>query len=96
MKIFRKGTKVLLWALAFALLIPFQANAALYSFYNITNNDAGDAAIGEAQLSVDVTDNGGNQVLFTFLNSGPEASSITDVYFDDNSGQLLSIASITD
>ncbi len=94
MKIFRKGTKVLFWALAFSLLIPLQANASLYNFFNITNNDAGDAAIGEAQLSVDVTDPGGNQVLFTFLNIGPEASSIADVYFDDNSGQLLSIASI--
>ena len=94
MKIFRKGTKVLFWALAFSLLIPLQANASLYNFFNITNNDAGDAAIGEAQLSVDVTDPGGNQALFTFLNSGPEASSIADVYFDDNSGQLFSIASI--
>lgn len=95
MKIFRRGAKVLFWALAFSLLIAFQANAALYSFYNITNNNAGDAAIGETQLSVDVSDPGGNQVLFTFLNSGPEDSSIADVYFDDNSGQLLSIASIT-
>lgn len=96
LKIFRKGAKVLFWALAFSFLIPVQSNAALYSFFNITNNNAGDAAIGEAQLSVDVTDPGGNQVLFTFLNEGPEASSICDVYFDDNSGQLLSIASIDD
>jgi hypothetical protein len=63
-----------------------------YSFYAITNNSSVDPAIGEAQLFVDVTDPGGGQVLFTFRNTGPEASSITDVYFDD--GTLLDIASI--
>jgi hypothetical protein len=94
LKIFRKGTKVLFWALAFSLLIPFRADAALYSFFNITNNNAGDAAIGESQLSVGVEPSGG-QVEFTFYNIGTEASSITDVYFDDNTSQLLSIASIT-
>lgn len=64
-----------------------------YSFSNITNNSAFDAAIGETQLFVEVIDRGG-QVEFTFTNTGPHASSITDVYFDD--GTLLGIASITD
>jgi len=63
-----------------------------YSFTNITNNNALDAAIGEAQLFVEVTDSGA-EVEFTFTNMGPNASSITDVYFDD--GMLLGIASIT-
>jgi hypothetical protein len=75
-------------------LIPVTTQAIPYGFDCITNTIAGDAAIGEAQLFVDVTeyeyDNG--QVLFTFANTGPEASSITDVYFDD--GTLLGIASI--
>lgn len=70
---------------------PAWANVT-YSFYAITNNSSVDPAIGEAQLFVDVTDPGGGQVLFTFRNTGPEASSITDVYFDD--GTLLDIASI--
>lgn len=65
--------------------------AVQYTFDNITNNNAGDAAIGEAQLSVDVTASG-TGVLFTFSNTGPAASSITDVYFDD--GTLLALASI--
>jgi hypothetical protein len=65
----------------FGLLSGVQAYQ--FSFDNITNNNAGDAAIGEAQLSMDVTGNG-SQILFTFLNSGPEASSITDIYFDDD------------
>ena len=64
-----------------------------YSFSSITNNSAFDAAIGEAQLFVEVIDRGG-RVEFTFTNTGPQASSITDVYFDD--GTLLGIASITD
>lgn len=68
------------------------ARAVTYGFSNISANDVNDAAIGEAQLSVDVTDAGAGRVLFTFNNSGPEASSITDVYFDD--GHLLGISSI--
>jgi hypothetical protein len=69
-----------------------ESHAALLGFDNITNNNSGNAAIGEAQLTVDVTDAGSNQVLFTFDNSGPDDSSITDVYFDD--GSLLGIASV--
>lgn len=71
--------------------VPAAANVT-YPFYCITNNIAGDADIGEAQMFVDVSDPGGGQVLFTFRNEGPEASSITDVYFDD--GTLFGIASI--
>ena len=70
---------------------PLQAQT--FSFMNITNNSAVDAGIGEAQLSVDVTAVGG-QVLFTFNNSGPLASSITQIYFDD--GSLLGQVSIDD
>jgi hypothetical protein len=66
--------------------------APTYTFINVTNNNVGDAAIGEAQLSVEILDEGSNQVQFLFSNSGPAASSITDVYFDD--GSLLGIATI--
>lgn len=65
-----------------------------FGFYNITNNDPGDAAIGEAQLFVDVSDEFADQVLFTFRNTGPEACAISEVYFDD--GTLLGIADIID
>lgn len=70
--------------------------ADLHGFVNITGNDAGNAAIGEAQLFVDVTPVGSDQALFAFLNTGPEASSITDVYFDSRQGALLNIANIDD
>jgi hypothetical protein len=70
-------------------------HADLYTFYNITNNSPVNAAIGEAQLSVNVSDataTGINKVLFTFYNNGPNACSITDVYFQD--GPLFGISSI--
>jgi len=80
------------------ILIATPAAAALpltLGFTNITNNNATDAANGEAQLSVTLTcqDNGGvDQIVFTFNNVGAEAMSITDVYFDD--GTLLGIAEV--
>lgn len=66
--------------------------APTYSFVNITNNDPANAAIGEAQLFVELFEIGVGQVDFVFSNTGPEPSSITDIYFDD--GGLGSIASI--
>lgn len=82
---------------ALLLLVLFiststSAQAATFDFACITGNIAGDCAIGEAQLTVDVTDAGAGQVRFDFYNSGPSASSITDVYFDD--GSILGIATI--
>lgn len=68
------------------------ANAVTFGFTNITGNNINDANAGEAQLSVDITDAGAGFVDFTFSNVGPNAMSITDVYFDD--GTLLAIASI--
>jgi len=73
--------------------IAVPSGAATLSFGCITGNLAGDCAIGEAQLSVDVTDPGDGLIAFTFRNAGPAASSITGVYWDD--GALLGILSIT-
>lgn len=92
-----KRSKYLFLRVAFPTVLMFvlaatPAGADTFGFYNITANNSGDALIGETQLFVDVTDNGSDQVLFTFTNTGPEASSICDVYFDD--GALLGIASI--
>jgi hypothetical protein len=75
------------------LAAPAYAGLIL-GFDNVTSNSAADVATGEAQLFVEVNDLGGNQVSFRFFNTGPNASSITDVYFDD--GTLLGIASISD
>ncbi|HEY3242743.1 MAG TPA: hypothetical protein VGM03_05260 [Phycisphaerae bacterium] len=71
--------------------------AELYSFYVIGNSpNAVNAAIGQSQLFFEVTAAtvGGNSgVKFHFTNTGPAASSITDIYFDD--GHLLNLASVT-
>lgn len=68
------------------------AQAATFGFTNITNNNAGDAAIGEAQFSLDVTDAGGGLVDFTFVNAGPAQSTMATLYFDDAAGLIDSIA----
>ena len=70
-----------------------------YTFAHIAEHgDDADAIlngeIGRAQVFVDITAYDTNQVLFTFRNTGPEPSAITDVYFDD--GALLGIAMIID
>jgi hypothetical protein len=96
-----------LFGLACYIITAFASNdiasaaVSTFSFTKITNN-GGDANV-TGQLSVSAydftqanTDFGlslnVNQVLFLFANSGPAASSITDVYFDD--GSLLGIASV--
>lgn len=68
-----------------------EAQAVTLSFDCISNNLAGDCAIGEAQLTAEVTESNSN-VLFTFRNTGLAASTVTDVYFDD--GVLGSLVSI--
>jgi hypothetical protein len=72
-----------------------RAASQTVTFEGCTNTSTTNTGIGVAQLSVEVTDVGvgANQAKFIFRNSGPLASSITDVYFDD--GTLLGIASIT-
>ncbi len=59
-----------------------------YNFSHIVEEGDGPAeftngAIGEAQMSVDISNAGSNNVLFTFTNAGPYASSLTDIYFDE-------------
>lgn len=70
------------------------AEAVLYGFTNITGNSAANAAAGEAQLFVDVTNPGAGQTTMTFLNIGAIPMSITDIYVDDDGGNLSGIASI--
>lgn len=71
-----------------------QATIREFDFYNITHNDPTNETIGEAQLFVDVSDSGAKQVLFTFGNTGPEPSAISEIYFDDD--MLLIAAFIID
>lgn len=80
-------------ALAFTLAVS-AAQAATYSFVGVTSNSTTNVTTGEGQLSVDVLDAGAGKVSFTFMNAGPLASSITDVYWDDQGGLLRRMGSI--
>jgi hypothetical protein len=96
-KLKMKKSIITVIVLTFALFCVTAKAGPTYSFTHIVESGDGatelaDGAIGEAQLFVELTDLG-SQVEFSFTNIGPEASSITDVYFDD--GTLLGIASIT-
>jgi len=97
------------WVCAFLTVLALlaaegRADPYTYGFRHITENDKRaefgyDYEVGEEQLFVDVSDygldsDGYSQVLFTFRNIGPLASSICDVYFDD--GTLLGIARLID
>jgi hypothetical protein len=91
----------ILFLTAFAAVLLFsvaQAFAVTLGFNWIQEPNDGptqfaDGAIGEAQFSVDITDPGGGQVLFTFKNKeGGAQSTISEIYFDD--GALLGISSI--
>lgn len=96
------GSKRLLPVCALAItgiLAAAPVQAATLTFGCITAPlTSANCTAGAAQLSVDVRDLGFNgtynQVQFTFNNTGPAASSIADVYFDD--GTLLGIASLVD
>lgn len=89
--------RLLATAAVICLGVTDRASAALvtYGFTRVAPNNATNAATGEAQLTVDVTDVGvgPNQVAFIFRNAGPLDSSITDIYFDDGSllGMVLPI-----
>jgi hypothetical protein len=97
-----KKTMLVLIMLAFSLFCGTAKALPTYGFTHITESGDGpaqlaDGAIGEAQMFVELIglpDTGtGIQVQFLFTNTGPQASSITDVYFDGD-GTLLNIASI--
>jgi len=57
------------------------AAATTFGFDCITNEKAGDCAIGESQLHLDVTSPGPEQIQFQLTNTGPAQSTIAGVYF---------------
>jgi hypothetical protein len=83
-------------ATACVVVCASSASAATYSFVQIGDlGGAQNSAFNVAsQLFVDVTDNGGNSVLFTIRNTGPLASSIADVYFDADGSSLSALSGI--
>lgn len=86
-------------AVVFSILLNTQPAMALrYLVQDIEDDGKPDnVSTGVSQLFIDVTDPGSNQVLFTFLNNGPNLSSITQIYFEDGATPpLASISSIDD
>jgi hypothetical protein len=90
----RCGNTVICLVTALIGCFAATAKAEVFSFRNVSANSALDAAIGEAQLAVEVTAAASGRVLFTFTNTGPSASSIADIYWDGTS-VLSSLHSIT-
>lgn len=99
MKVFKVPICLVAVALVLgAVSVPAGADVT-YKFTHIIEpgdgpDELGNGAIGEAQLFVDVAPYGSDQVLFTFRNTGPEPSSITDAYYDN--GPLLFLAGLID
>jgi len=83
----------LIGVLPMLLAIP-PVHATTFGFGCITDNGNGCASLAP-QLTVDLSDPGGGQALFTFHNAGPIASSVAGIYWDDNGGVLGSIDSFT-
>lgn len=88
----------MLRALASACVVACASSASAVTFSFVQIGDLGGAQNSAfnvaSQLFVDVTDNGGSSVLFTFRNTGPLASSIADVYFDADGSSLNALSSI--
>jgi hypothetical protein len=74
--------------LVFLVIMSTEVRAKIFEFKNVSANNTADAAAGEAQLTVDVTAVGTDQVKFTFYNNIPdigdeEAMFINEIYFYD-------------
>lgn len=80
-----KRLSVCLLTIAAISLFSRDAAATEFSFDCISNNSLANCSVLESQLSVTVSLNATDSSLVDFLfnNSGPAASSITDIYFDD-------------
>jgi hypothetical protein len=94
----RPFTIAALASICLLITAPRVDAGVIYGFESITSNGFGSAAIGEAQLSVEVTAldptaaGGANRVLFTFRNTGTAQSTISQIYFQD--GALLEISEV--
>ena len=64
---------------------------ASYGFSSITNNNAGDAAIGEAQFCVELIQGDKNTVQFYFTNTGPDPVSMVQLYWEDKNNVLSNL-----
>jgi hypothetical protein len=82
---------MLLAAAAVGLLGSSPARGLTLGFGCITSRLASDCAVGEAQLTVDVSEPLAGVIRFQLANAGPARSSITDVYFQNGPLRTLSV-----
>ncbi len=77
--------------LVFVVIMSTEARAVMYGSWIVVENNSGIPGQVAAELSVEVTDPGDDQVLFTFSNSNTGSLNfyISDIYFDD--GHVLGI-----
>lgn len=68
----------------------------VFGFSNVTANSVTDAAAGEAQLAVEVIDAVAGFADFRFTNTGADAMSITDIYFNNAPVVFADLTSIDD
>jgi len=85
---------ILGFAFAAAVLAAAPTRAVEIGFDCLTQNIPGDCTIGESQFRVTLSDQGSGVVRFHFKNWGPEASVLSEVYFDD--GSLLTLSTVID
>ncbi len=85
----RSKIKTLVASAVIAVAGATTASAVTYSFVGLTNNNVTNTQTGEAQFSVEVTSAGSSLVSFLFENSGPLLSSITQIYFEDGTPDIL-------
>lgn len=85
----RTATTLLGCALAVLVWPDFVQAGHIYSFDGVTNKHAGNTSAGLDQLKLIVNSETTSTVRFQFYNQSSEASSITDIYFDDHLDPLF-------
>ena len=68
--------------------------AATLGFSCATNNAASSCAIGQSQLSAELTDLGNGSVQFLFRNTGAEGATVTQLYFDQSGPAQMSLGGV--
>ncbi len=91
-------TLLLLSATTFSVASMINTDFFSLNFECITNNNLTNAQIGESQFTLGITNEGvdENQIMFVFSNQGPDQSVISEIYFDNDSPELLSFDSFNE
>ena len=85
-------TKIIIFIIG--IIFSPQILAFTVGFGCISDNNSLDCGTGESQFFVEITEVSNDEILFTFLNSGPNESFISDIYFD--SEYFLQVSSLID